>query len=161
MITTPLDSSNPFNTACSVTITGTVNKGHALTASNNFTDDDVFLTTDETMKILGLSRQSISRLRSTGELTTYKKGSKYLSSEQEVRELLIKRTTVQKVYRKYFCPNCKMETGVEIVYGYPIDPSPEKHGEIVFGGCLVFGDDQPDRQCLNCKHRWKHQNHNK
>jgi hypothetical protein len=48
-----------------------------------------------------------------------------------------------------------METGVEIVYGYPIDPSPEKHGEIVFGGCLVFGDDHPDRQCLNCKHRWK------
>ena len=34
-------------------------------------DDEVFLTTDETMTILGLSRQSISRLRSTGELTTY------------------------------------------------------------------------------------------
>lgn len=60
-------------------------------------DEDVYLTTDQVMKILGLSRQSISRLRLTGVLTTYRQGTKYLSSAKEVEDLLTQRTTIVKI----------------------------------------------------------------
>lgn len=60
-------------------------------------DEDVYLTTDQVMKILGLSRQSISRLRLTGVLTTYRQGTKYLSSAKEVKALLTQRTAIVKI----------------------------------------------------------------
>ncbi len=60
-------------------------------------DEDVYLTTDQVMKILGLSRQSISRLRLTGVLTTYRQGTKYLSSAKEVEDLVTQRTTIVKI----------------------------------------------------------------
>jgi hypothetical protein len=60
-------------------------------------DEDVYLTTDQVMKILGLSRQSISRLRLTNVLTTYRQGTKYLSSAKEVKALLTQRTTIVKI----------------------------------------------------------------
>jgi hypothetical protein len=60
-------------------------------------DEDVYLTTDQVMKILGLSRQSISRLRLTNVLTTYRQGTKYLSSAREVEDLLTQRTTIVKI----------------------------------------------------------------
>jgi Helix-turn-helix domain len=60
-------------------------------------DEDVYLTTDQVMKILGLSRQSISRLRLTNVLTTYRQGTKYLSSSREVEDLLTQRTTIVKI----------------------------------------------------------------
>ena len=60
-------------------------------------DEDVYLTTDQVMKILGLSRQSISRLRLTNVLTAYRQGTKYLSSAKEVKALLTQRTTIVKI----------------------------------------------------------------
>ena len=58
--------------------------------------------------------------------------------------------------RKYICPSCKQKTGVDIAYGYP---RPEVfdaagRGEIVLGGCCIT-DDDPDRACTECGHRWR------
>jgi len=48
------------------------------------------------------------------------------------------------------------KSGVDIAYGYP---GPEMldaagRGEIVLGGCCIM-DDDPDRACTECGHRWR------
>lgn len=60
------------------------------------------------------------------------------------------------VYKKYVCPACRGKTGVDILYGMPSVESFEdsKKGLIALGGC-VFGEDQPDRKCLQCETEWK------
>lgn len=58
--------------------------------------------------------------------------------------------------RKYICPSCKAKEGVRIVYGYPSEKTFEarERGEIALGGCVI-GDNDPERQCLNCGHEWR------
>ena len=60
------------------------------------------------------------------------------------------------VHRKYRCPACGEQAGVDILYGYPglemLEAS--EHGEIVLGGCCVC-ESNPDRHCLSCDHTWK------
>ena len=59
--------------------------------------DQVYLTGKEVSKILGLSRSSIQRLRKSGALETYFMGGKsVLFREDNVRDLLTKRTTITK-----------------------------------------------------------------
>ena len=45
--------------------------------------------------------------------------------------------------------------GVEIVYGLPGLELAEaaERGEVTLGGCVIE-DDDPDRQCRVCGHRW-------
>ncbi|RMG53061.1 MAG: hypothetical protein D6723_07730 [Acidobacteria bacterium] len=53
------------------------------------------------------------------------------------------------------CPVCGSSRIARILYGLPPPDLPEKlkndldAGRIVFGGCIVFGDD-PTWQCVNC-----------
>ena len=59
--------------------------------------DQVYLTGKEVSKILGLSRSSLHRLRQSGALETYFMGGKnVLFREDNVRDLLTKRTTITK-----------------------------------------------------------------
>lgn len=57
---------------------------------------------------------------------------------------------------KYICPECKKKEVVKILYGYPGDGMMEsaQKKEIVLGGCIIYPDN-PNRQCLNCRHQWK------
>ena len=55
------------------------------------------------------------------------------------------------------CPKCGSNKVARILYGLP-DFSEELErklgaGEIVLGGCTVFGDD-PTWHCNDCGHRW-------
>lgn len=58
--------------------------------------------------------------------------------------------------RKYICPKCKQNTGVNIEYGFPGIEQAEQaeRQEIVLGGC-VLEENQPDRHCLSCGSEWR------
>lgn len=59
--------------------------------------DQVYLTGKEVSKILGLSRATLHRLRRSGALETYFMGGRsVLFREDNVRDLLTKRTTITK-----------------------------------------------------------------
>ena len=56
----------------------------------------------------------------------------------------------------FVCPQCKQKRGVSISYGFPSEEMFEEaqRNEAVLGGCVqAIGD--PDRQCLDCGHRWE------
>jgi hypothetical protein len=58
-------------------------------------------------------------------------------------------------FEKPACPECGSHDVLPIVYGLP---SPETMhravlGELVLGGCVVFGSD-PDMCCGSCSARW-------
>lgn len=57
--------------------------------------------------------------------------------------------------RRFVCPKCKQKSGVPISYGYPTDEMQEQveRREIVLGGCTLE-EGRPDRQCLDCGHKW-------
>jgi len=59
------------------------------------------------------------------------------------------------VIRKYKCPECKQNAGVNLVYGYPSVDLAEKveRGEIALGGCAIE-EGQPQRRCLACGAEW-------
>ena len=56
---------------------------------------------------------------------------------------------------RFPCPQCRRRAGVEIIYGYPTPRMfrEAERGRIALGGCIVREDD-PDRHCLECRHRW-------
>lgn len=55
------------------------------------------------------------------------------------------------------CPSCGGPRVAEILYGLPhFTPELERaldEGQIVLGGCCVFGED-PRWQCADCGHSW-------
>jgi hypothetical protein len=53
------------------------------------------------------------------------------------------------------CPQRNEKTGVNIIYGYPIDEAYQhvERNEAVLGGC-VQEIGEPDSQCLSCGNRW-------
>lgn len=55
------------------------------------------------------------------------------------------------------CPRCGSNKVASIIYGLPVwSPQLEKadrEGRIIMGGCCMTADD-PDSQCLSCRHRW-------
>lgn len=56
------------------------------------------------------------------------------------------------------CPVCGSQRVAWIVFGV-VDWTPQLEealiaGEVVLGGCMVFGDD-PDRSCNACRYRWR------
>jgi len=56
---------------------------------------------------------------------------------------------------KRFCPSCKSEQVIPIVYGYPgkeLFEDAEK-GRVELGGCVVDSHN-PDWKCRVCKHAW-------
>lgn len=59
--------------------------------------------------------------------------------------------------RRGKCPRCGSRSVARILFGMPwFRPKLERDleaGRIVFGGCLVAGDD-PNRHCNHCRHRW-------
>ena len=57
--------------------------------------------------------------------------------------------------RKYICPSCNQETGVDIVYGMPGEETALKaeQGEIVLGGCVIEPN-QPNYHCVSCGFEW-------
>lgn len=58
---------------------------------------------------------------------------------------------------RFPCPQCGQNAGVSIIYGYPTRRlfRQAERGRVALGGCIVSNDD-PDRQCLQCHHRWSH-----
>jgi|APGre2960657373_1045057.scaffolds.fasta_scaffold02191_5 excisionase family DNA binding protein len=59
--------------------------------------DQVYLTGKEVSKILGVSRDTLYRLRKSGALDTYRKGGRnVLYNAADVKELLTKRNTITK-----------------------------------------------------------------
>jgi len=58
--------------------------------------------------------------------------------------------------RRYICPVCKEKTGVDILYGLPSYEGFQEaeRGEVVLGGCC-FSEDDPERACTSCGHRWR------
>jgi len=53
------------------------------------------------------------------------------------------------------CPECGSHDVLPIVYGLP-SPETEQRamlGELVLGGCVMFGND-PDMCCTSCSARW-------
>lgn len=59
--------------------------------------------------------------------------------------------------KRFTCPECGRNAGVEIVYGYPTRRlfRQAERRDVVLGGCIVRNDD-PNAQCLECHHRWSH-----
>ena len=59
--------------------------------------------------------------------------------------------------KKLFCPNCKKENTVPIVYGliFDIMPNEEDEEDYEAGGCVVT-DNDPDYFCRDCGHKWMH-----
>ena len=57
--------------------------------------------------------------------------------------------------RKYICPSCNENTGVDIVYGEPSIELAEKAklGEIALGGCVIEAN-QPVYRCMSCGFEW-------
>ena len=57
--------------------------------------------------------------------------------------------------RRAICPRCGANAGIPIIYGYPSEEMLEadKANEIRLGGCCIT-DDDPDRVCTQCDHRW-------
>lgn len=57
--------------------------------------------------------------------------------------------------RKYICPSCSEDTGVDIVYGEPSIELAEKAklGEIALGGCVIEPN-QPIYRCMSCGFEW-------
>jgi len=58
-------------------------------------------------------------------------------------------------FRSYRCPACGQKTGVDILYGHPIDEAFEaaERNEIHLGGCSMEID-APERHCTACGHEW-------
>lgn len=54
------------------------------------------------------------------------------------------------------CPKCGSHEVVKIIYGLPGPELVEKseRGEVLLGGCIVK-EDNPDRACKSCRHRWR------
>jgi hypothetical protein len=50
------------------------------------------------------------------------------------------------------CPNCRAQTLVHLVYGYPgpVTMMEADEGRIALGGCLVT-DDDPRYRCQSCR----------
>ena len=57
--------------------------------------------------------------------------------------------------KKYTCPECHAQEGVNIVYGYPTQETFElvKEGRLAIGGCIV-DDENPDYKCMKCGYQW-------
>ena len=57
--------------------------------------------------------------------------------------------------RRYICPSCSENTGVDIVYGEPSVELAEQAElrEIALGGCSVEPN-QPDYRCMSCGFEW-------
>ncbi|MGV0962328.1 MAG: hypothetical protein ACOYBT_00385 [Polynucleobacter sp.] len=57
--------------------------------------------------------------------------------------------------RKYICPTCNKNTGVDIVYGEPsIEIARQiELGEIALGGCVIEPN-QPNYRCMSCGFEW-------
>ena len=57
--------------------------------------------------------------------------------------------------RKYICPSCSENTGVDIVYGEPSVELAEQAElrEIALGGCSVEPN-QPNYRCMSCGFEW-------
>jgi len=57
--------------------------------------------------------------------------------------------------RKYICPSCTENAGVDIVYGEPNLELAEqaKLGEIALGGCVIESN-QSDYRCMSCGFEW-------
>ncbi|PIQ95863.1 MAG: hypothetical protein COV67_12545 [Nitrospinae bacterium CG11_big_fil_rev_8_21_14_0_20_56_8] len=53
--------------------------------------------------------------------------------------------------KKLFCPRCRSEELIPILYGYPESPALDKalRGEIELGGCLV-SEGNPTWKCKAC-----------
>lgn len=62
--------------------------------------------------------------------------------------------------RKFNCPACNEETGVEIVYGMPSEDLANKAelGEVVLGGCVIEPN-QPYYHCKACGFEWDKSTH--
>jgi len=60
-----------------------------------------------------------------------------------------------KKYRKYYCPKCKGEEAVQILYGYPLDETLNawQNKEIDLGGCVV-SEGMVNRRCKKCNFEW-------
>jgi prophage antirepressor-like protein len=59
-------------------------------------DEKVYLTETEVSKILGLSRQTLLKIRKAGALDTYYRGKKLLYESENVKAFLISRTEIKK-----------------------------------------------------------------
>lgn len=57
---------------------------------------EVFLTSQQVIKLLGISLQSLVRIRKTGKLPTYTRGCNVFFSAEDVKTLLQERTTIIK-----------------------------------------------------------------
>jgi len=64
--------------------------------SNLVDEEKVYLTETEVSKILGLSRQTLLKLRKAGALDTYYQGKKLLYDADNVKAFLVSRTEIKK-----------------------------------------------------------------
>lgn len=57
--------------------------------------------------------------------------------------------------RKFQCPSCSQNTGIEIVYGMPSEGLARQAelGEIALGGCVIEPN-QPNYRCASCGFEW-------
>lgn len=60
-------------------------------------DEEVYLTTKQVMGILDCSRQYVSKLRTSGVLSSYRRGREFLLSAKEVEDMLTKKLIVNKL----------------------------------------------------------------
>ena len=58
-------------------------------------------------------------------------------------------------FEKPVCPECGSHDVLPIVYGLPTPETEQRAmmGELVLGGCVIFGSD-PDMSCGSCGARW-------
>jgi Zn ribbon nucleic-acid-binding protein len=58
--------------------------------------------------------------------------------------------------KKYLCPECNTNEGVNILYGYPTDETLQSwlKKEVELGGCII-GKENPTHKCFKCGHQWK------
>jgi hypothetical protein len=58
--------------------------------------------------------------------------------------------------KKYTCPECNSNEGVDILYGYPTDETLKSwlKEEVELGGCII-GKENPTHKCFKCGHQWK------
>jgi hypothetical protein len=76
-----------------------------------------------------------------------------LDRDREREEL---RRWARRNRAKQPCPACGEEKGLPIIWGMALSTVGElaDQGELVMGGCVVFGD--PDRwRCASCGHGWR------
>jgi len=64
--------------------------------NENVDEDKVYLTVTEVSKILGLSRQTLLKLRKAGALDTYYQGNKLRYDADNVKAFLVSRTEIKK-----------------------------------------------------------------